>query len=301
METDYQQILEGIGAPAPMSKGSPSKVNVAMETIGAVCETINSASVFQSAVAVAGDSLTPKEHHGVPYLFDGWVNINPTAVGIIRLRGGRVLHNRTDGFRFKRAAGDLTPFFEPGEMVPLIAGEALTPQIASADAASDQHMLAQSIIYVGESAPNQNMISYDQLQSIKRQFSDYSLVTVESATMTASVTKLWGGTVALDNTSGIYNLNDGEAFAVLGMISNVDQSALAIRGPDSSQLRWAVPGESSKQEIGQYYFLRHAKATPTIRRIPVFYTKNRSQTFFETLNNEIAASPIITLVLARIK
>jgi hypothetical protein len=88
-------------------------------------------------------------------------------------------------------------------------------------------------------------------------------------------------------------------YALLGCKSSLLQGAITVRGTDLGNVRVGMPADLNNAK-GTGYFLDLCDKLGGGQAIPVVNGANAATTFVETVNNENAASPFVTLYFAEL-
>lgn len=235
------------------------------------------------------DSRTIMENQGTPFIIDAWSLCQ--AAGIFQINSP-MMHDDQDCLKFRNIAAQCYSLLPQPVKVPLVPGDTLNLRGTGSAVALDRENFSVLIQYTDPKAAVGRYITYQELI-----LNMVHPVTLEFA-VTAGVAGGYAGSLALSGavTDKLKGYRD---YAVLGMTTSIIQGALTMYGPDLGNLRIGVPGTTNR-EFNKDYFVSLSRnhAGPMI---PVINASNKAATFIETVNDENAASPIVTLYLALLR
>jgi len=242
-----------------------------------------------AATAVAGDSLVIKSSKNPRignFWYDaqlgGWVQIVfPTA------------HDTTRGMgRYSTVASEVTPRLAMG--LP----QSVTPQEALS-------ITTTGSVTAGDVENGCLLMMYDELPGISQRLLTWAQVVarMESLTtlqFTIDVTAggAWNGSELISADSDLLRAN--RDYAILGIEFAVECCAVSIKGPDTGNLRVAVPGSIEFADLSNQWFamLSRSYGEPMI---PVINSANKSSTFLEALQDENIADVTGSVIMALLK
>jgi len=243
-----------------------------------------------AAAAVAGDSLTIKNsknprimnlvHDG--QVTNGWVQVvYPTA------------HDTTRGIgRLSTVVGEVTPRMPMGLPLDITPQETMSITVTGSATAGD---VESGIIFMSyDELPGlaQRMISWQQLQSrMEKQ-------TTLQFTIDITAGGAWNGSELISADSDLLQAN--RDYAVIGIEFSVECAGVSIKGPDTGNLRMAVPGSIEFADMSNQWFALMARAYGE-SCIPIVNSANKSSTFLEGLQDENIADITGSVILALLK
>jgi len=239
--------------------------------------------------AFTGDSTTminfPGEG-GRLFVFDQMVHLQ--AAGVSKLiAASNAFHDTKDGLVHYIQSGTVDSLMSRGELYEVLPNDTVTPYVNCASSLGDIENMVVNFLADGEYPVDQQLISFNDYQRMKnRPINVY-------ATLTAGTAGGYSGDLALSSFT-INDIEQGDMIAITGITTTVLQAAIVINGPDTGFRNIAVPGNIDYSKF-QDYFLKFASFSPDEPRIPVISGKNLGNTIVKTVNNENAASPIVTI------
>jgi hypothetical protein len=269
----------------------------ALETITA--EFTAATVAGSTATPNAGDSFTIRNSPLGCQLIQTWAVHQTGAAGAPRdtIRSPR-MHDSTNAIRLMNIStaqaanwGVARPQLPYGVSEPLVSQDQLTFLLQGTAVAGDIEHRSVLLYYPSLPGADQNLIDYITYQKKVKH-----ILTNELAAVAAGTTGGYSGSQAINVTFGLLKANTN--YAVLGISCSLLQCTVTIKGADTSGLRIGIPG-SIDPVINSGWFLDHAKAYG-LPMIPVINSANAPNTFIELVNDENAASPQVTLILAEL-
>lgn len=228
----------------------------------------------------AGDSLTVRNTPiGTDIrLLSTWAFNN--ATGVWRIRSPR-MHDNVQGLRLRAAALDPAPLVDPGVVQQLFPQDTLIAEISGSATA-------------GQIEQGQLLIWYRDLPGIAARLAlwqDVAAAAVNELSVevaiTAGVTGGYSGASALNKTFDLLKANTD--YAVVGGDTDAAAASITMRGPDTGNLRVAVPGSLTLRHLSARFFkwLSIATGLPTI---PIINSANKAGTTIEVVQNQGGAA-----------
>jgi len=186
---------------------------------------------------------------------------------------------------------------QPGNMLARGIGQMLEPQ--------DPLTLTQVGSAVAGDVEFVSMMNYyESLPGVDAQLIDIGalnsrmvrLVTVEDTT-TATVATTYSGARAINAGSDLLRANT--QYAILGVKLGAVCQALTIRGPDTGNLRVAIPGLTAPDVETVNWFVQLSEWFG-LPMIPTFNSANKTGTFIENLQDENLTAVPFSLLLAEL-
>jgi hypothetical protein len=252
------------------------------------------------ATPAAGDSFQVKNSPLGTQLIQTWAVHQTGAAGAPRdtIRSPR-MHDNTNGIRLMNIStaqaaniGVARPQLPYGISEPLVSQDTLTVLLQGTAVAGDIESRSMLFYYPALPGCDQHLIDY-----ITYQEKAVHVLTCEVGAIVAGTAGGYSTPTAITAAFALLKANTN--YAVLGITTSLLQTTVTLRGTDTANLRVGVPG-SLDPTINGGFFLDLAKAFG-LPMIPVINAANAGGTFVELVNDENAASPIATLVLAELK
>jgi hypothetical protein len=247
-------------------------------------------AAFATATAAAGDSFTVRNANLASQvtLLQHWVWNN--AAGTTRIRSPK-LHDNVQGIRREIIAAqvDITETFALGQR--LYPQDTLIVEMEGS-ATGGQIETGSMLIY------------YQDFPGIAGSFIDLNILRANTVNLfspvintTPGVTGGYSGTTAINATEDLYIANTW--YAVLGMICTARCATIAVRGPDTGNLRCSCPGETLKQDVTARWFAL-LTAWYGLPLIPCFNSANKASTFIDIVSNQTGTATNVNLMLAQL-
>jgi len=247
-------------------------------------------STFTAWTMAAGDSLTVRNSNPAKrtFLMEIWGHNN--AAGTLVCRSPK-LHDNVWGLRASVLPTDVEI------EVPLAVNQVLYPQ---------DTLIAQQTGSTtgGQIESGGIMIWYEDLPGVAGRFIDVptlnkrlvNIFTQETA-ITPGAAGGYSGQLALNAQFDLMQANTD--YAVLGYVVSARCCSVAIRGPDTGNLRCAGPGEPSKRDVTSQWFwlLSHWNQLPFM---PVINSANKAGTFVDIVQNQAATAVTISWIMAQL-
>lgn len=260
----------------------------ALDTVTSTGTAIG-ATLAATAVA-AGDSLQIK--NGSPnsdiFLLNAWVD-NQVA-GEVRIRTPK-MHDNVDAIRSRVQIGVLKPLLPIGAPQRLYAQDVEIVELSGSAVGGDIESVVQQLYYSDLPGQNARLFTWDQIRPrIKNLLGTRLAITLGS-------TAGYNGARAINADVDLMKANLD--YAVLGMTTNTEAGAVCLRGPDTANLRVAVPGEPDSTEDTAWWFrlLSIHYGLPTI---PVINSANKGGTLIDCVNDENAGTANVVIWLAEL-
>jgi hypothetical protein len=261
-----------------------------LETVAATV-TMASTAAEANMAAVDDGSLTVRSFpSGSPaYLLNLWGQ--QATAGYTEVKSPR-LHDNVRGIRAR--IGATTPYAElPIETRQLVyAQDTLT--VANLGGNSEVDDAGLLFYYSDIPGLDARLSTWDQVLARL-----VNVLTVD-LTMTAPATAgHWGAGVALSASSGADLLKANTDYAILGYATDTACTSVAIKGPDTGNVRAGGPGTVDPRHTrGFFVDLSKALGLPAI---PVINSANKDATNVAQANNAASGTPQIVLNLAELR
>ena len=187
-------------------------------------------------------------------------------------------HDLVRGFRARHIFAQVSEMLGGSFPLSFKPQDPLTATQSGSNVAGDVQTLTMLMWYEDLPGVDAHLITLSELR--KR---GVQTLTVEDTITTAGGGAGYSGPRAINAGSDL--LKADTEYAILGGMAAVICGALTIRGPDTGNLRVALPGNPTEQSINSDYFVKKAEEYD-LPCIPVFNSANRAGTFVEALQDE---------------
>lgn len=247
-------------------------------------------ATLAATTIAAGDSFTIKNAplNSDVLLLALWTD-NQVA-GMVRLRSAK-LHDNVDAIRARTEIGVLENLLPEGVPQRLYPQDTEIVELAGSAVAGDIETVVQQVYYADLPGQAARLITPDQLRQRMR-----NIVGVRLA-ITIGSTLGYNGAKALNNDVDLLKANTD--YALMGMTTDAETAAICLRGPDTGNLRVAVPGEPGTKHICNTWFVRQSKAFG-LPLIPVINSANKGGTLIDVAGDENGGTANVTLWLAEL-
>lgn len=251
-------------------------------------------TTLTALTAVAGDSLQVKNAQlsSDVWLLNFWADMQ--AAGIVRVHSPK-LHDNTDAIRTRTRVNCLEPLLPWGHPQKLIPQDALIVELAGSTVAGDIESVVMQIYHADMPGQNARFLTPDQVKQRQvHHFGNRLAITVGS-------TAAYTGARAINADQDLLQANTD--YAVMGMTSDIRVSAICLRGPDTGNLRVAVPGGADVQgamKRGAQYF-KDLSFTYGLPLIPIINSANKGATQIDVVGDENGGTANVTLWLVMLK
>lgn len=248
----------------------------------------NPGAAFTAVTVNTGDSLqVPSFDRSSPaYLENAWAHED--TPGVLRIRSPK-LHDNVQGLRLTVPETQAKPLLPDAADQPVVTLDTLTVELTGGAAETDVAVLS---FWIG------NMDGADQRLSLWEQIKPRirNILTNEVAVTAPATQGDWSPGTALNATFD--QLKADGMYAVLGYEVSTECAAVAISGPDTSQLKIGGPGTSDSRTTRDW-FIRQTLASGR-PHIPVIRQPNKGATLVRTLSNNAPAVINVGLILAEL-
>jgi hypothetical protein len=280
-----------LSLPAPVFADSPGGVHAmppALDTVTAVGTAIG--ATVAALAAVAGDSLTIKNAPLTSdvFLLNFWADAQ--VAGSARIRSPK-MHDNVDGIRSRTRLNCLEPLLPWGVPQRLYPQDTEIVELGGSAVAGDIESIVQLIYYADLPGQAGRFLSPDDLKRRLKQ-----IVAVRLA-ITVGSTGAYTGGRAINGDVDLLQANAD--YAVMGLTSDLRVAAICLRGPDTGNLRVAVPGGADVQgamKRGARFF-RELSVDYGLPLIPVLNSANRGATQIDVMGDENGGTANVTIWL----
>lgn len=208
--------------------------------------------------------------------------------GILRIRSPR-LHDNVQGIRVRVAAGVVRGLLPDRTEQRLYPQDSLTVETTGGSAETD--VGAITTYYQDLPGTDARLALWEQVAPRIA-----NILTVEVGISAASTDGDWSAGDAIDSTFDLLKANTD--YAVLGYETDVAVAAVALRGPDTGNLRVGGPGTTEAIETRDYFVRQAVKHnTP---HIPILNAANKGATLAYQVDSEAGAVNDTDFVLAEL-
>lgn len=248
----------------------------------------NPGAALTALTVNTGDSLTvPFFSTAAPaYLEQAWAH-SATPL-ILRIKSPK-FHDNVQGLRLTVPEAAAKPLLPDEADQPLIPMDTLTVELSGGGAETDVAVLA---LYLTDMAgANQQLASWDQVKP-----RIMNMLTNEVDCTAPATVGNWNAGNALTLTFD--QLHITSKYAVLGYEVNAACAAVALSGPDTSQLKVGGPGTLDSR-ITRDWFVRQSIQTGR-PHIPILNAANKGATSAFTLSASAPAAINVSWILAEL-
>jgi hypothetical protein len=258
----------------------------ALDTIVSQGTAIN--TTLAATTIAAGDSFTVKNAalSSDAFLLQAWVDNQ--AAGQLRIRSAK-MHDNVDAIRTRLLAGVVKPLLPFGVSQRVYPQDTMIVELAGSATAGDIESVVMMMYYADLPGQASRLFTWDQIKTRVKQ-----LVGVRLAITIGSVV---GYTGARAINADVDLLQANVDYAVLGMTTDAEVAAVCLRGPDTGNLRVAVPGEPDLTELTMTWF-RELSMQYNLPLIPVINSANKGATLIDVAGDENGGTANIVLWLA---
>lgn len=221
-------------------------------------------------------------------LVAGWCKAQLTGSTVVSFPSG---NDQTRNINWINAANIVTGKIPLGSMQPMRAQDLLSLTQIGSVTALDVELVCLQMWYEDLPGVSSQLITADALAA-----RTVRLVTIRQ-TVTPTVASTYSGSIPLNTAPAL--LQGNTPYAVLGAEFNLTSGALCIRGPDTGNLRCAIPCMLSQGFWTGRYFVDLAEGFK-LPMIPTFNSANLGATFAEVLSDENLGPVPFSMTLAQL-
>lgn len=222
------------------------------------------------------------------FMLNFWAH-NQTA-GIARIRSPR-LHDNVDAIRARVQSAVVLPLQPLGVPQRFYSQDTEIVELAGSSTAGKIESVCQAMYYADIPGMNATFLTPDQVKARQK-----NLVGVRLA-ITLGTTTGYNGARAINGDADLLKANTN--YALLGMTGDVRTAAICLRGPDTGNLRVAVPGEPTIWHRCSTWFVELSKWF-NMPLIPVINSANKGGTLIDCVNNDAGGTENVTIWLAEL-
>ena len=242
---------------------------------------------------VSGDSFQIKNASLTTQvlLLQFWADVQ--LAGVVRIRSPK-MHDNVDAIRSRTRVNCLDPLLPFGVPQVLYPQDIEIVELQGSTTASQIESVVQMIYYADLPGGAARFITPDQLKARMKNFFGNRIA------LTLGTTAAYGGSLAINNAVDLLKANTD--YAVLGMTTDLRVAALCLRGPDTSNLRVAVPGGADTLGALRYgaQWFRQLSTNYSMGLIPVINSANKGATQIDAQADNNGGTANVTIWLAEL-
>lgn len=271
---------------SPFRNVTAGLLHAALDTVTSTGTAIG--ATLAATTIAAGDSFQIK--NAAPnadiLLLNAWVD-NQVA-GEVRIRSPK-MHDNVDAIRSRVQIGVVKPLLPVGAPQKLYAQDVEIVELAGSAVGGDIESVVQQIYYSDLPGQAARLNTWDQVRTKIRNILGVRLA------ITLGSTVGYNGARAINADVDLLKAN--QDYALLGMTTNTEAAAICLRGPDTANLRVAVPGEPDLTEDTSWWF-KWLSVWTGLPTIPIINSANKGGTLVDAVNDENAGTANVVLYLA---
>lgn len=248
----------------------------------------NPGAALTAVTVNTGDFLqVPNFSRSAPaYLENCWAHEG--TPGVLRIRSPK-LHDNVQGLRITVPESLAKPLLPDEADQPVVALDTLTVELSGGGAETDVAVLQ---LWLGDmDGAAQNVATWDQIKPRIK-----NLLTNEVDCTAPGTIGNWSAGNALNATNDQLHA-DGQ-YAVLGYTVSAACAAIAIVGPDTSQLKLGGPGAVDSRTTRDWFVKQSLWSGRP--HIPVIKAPNKGATLVQTLSASAPAAINVGLIMAEL-
>lgn len=249
----------------------------------------NPGAAFTAVTVNTGDSLQVPFFDDAMggYLENAWAH--EATPGVLRVRSPK-LHDNVQGLRLINPEAAAKPLLPDEADQPLVSMDTLTVDMTGGAAETDVAVLA---IYLNNmKGADQQLATWDQIKPRIK-----NMMTNEVDCTAPATIGNWNAGNAFNLTFD--QLHANTMYAVLGYTVSVACAAIAIAGPDTSQLKCGGPGTVDSRTTRDWFVRQSIQSGRP--HIPIILAQNKGATLVYTLSASAPAAINVGLILAELK
>ena len=239
----------------------------------------------------SGDTLAIRNTQEGPMIQLVTMWADNQAAGALTIRSP-LLHDNVVGMRAGIVASEVYPLFPLGMGQKLRPQDLLIAEQSGSAVAGDIETGAMLIYYQDLPGADARLVTWDQISG---RIESYMFVT---NTLSLGTAGGYSGEEAINAEMDQWKAN--RDYALVGYLTTVECAVIGWRGPDTSNLRIAGPGNETNKNLTFDWFAMLSKLTglPTIG---VFNAANKGATLIDGVQDENGADPLVTSIFALLK
>jgi hypothetical protein len=247
------------------------------------------ASLVATTIA-SGDSFTIRNCAVTDkvWMLNYWTH--NLVAGMSRIRSPK-LHDNVDAIRSRALVATLDPVLPLGVRVQFYPQDTEIVELAGSGVGGQIESVVQLMYYENILGPSARLIDYPTL--LQRQ----KTVIGQRLAITLGSTTGYNGARAINGDNDQFHANTD--YAVLGISSDINTAAIAIRGVESGNMRAAVPGSILLWQLTERFFVKLSREFG-MALIPVFNAANKAGVLVDAVNNQAGGTCNATIWLAEL-
>lgn len=248
----------------------------------------NPGAALTAWTLATGDTLAIRSYEFAAgsQLLTAW-GLNGTA-GALRIRSPR-MHDNVQGLRLLVPADDPAPLLNVGVGQRLYPQDVLTVEQSGSAAAVD--MGALLIHYNDLPGVNARLHTWDEIAPRIEH-----LLSIEQNMTTGGTAGDYGGEQTIVADFNLLKANTD--YAILGGFPSAELLEIGVRGPDTGNMRVAIPGTLERIDTRNWFVdLSNKFGLPLI---PVFNAANSGATLVDVVDRDLATAVNVTLIVAQL-
>lgn len=249
---------------------------------------VNPGAALTALTANSGDSFAIRAMAAgsAAWIDDIWAH--EATAGIIRVRSPR-LHDNVQGIRLSNPTVSARALLPDLLNQPVYSQDVLTVELSGGGAETDVGCLA--MYYENVAGLDARLTTWEQVTPRIR-----NILTQEVAIAAATTLGDWSAGTTLNTTFDLLKANVD--YAVLGYVCGGGVAAVALRGPDTGNVRIGGPGTTEELETRDW-FLRQSKALGK-PWIPIINAANKGATLAFQVSASAAVTTTVDWILAEL-
>lgn len=248
----------------------------------------NAGAALTALTMNSGDSLTIPSFNKAAggFLENAWAH--EATPGVFRIRSPK-FHDNVQGIRLTVPSAEARPLLPDYSDQPVYQLDTLIAELSGGGAETDVGVLQ---FYINDlDGSDQKLATWDQIKP-----RILNLVTIEVDVAAPGTIGTWSAGSALNATFDQMHANS--QYAILGYEVSAACAAIAISGPDTSQLKLGGPGVNNATVTRSYFVDQgYYSGRP---HIPIIKQANRGATSVFTLSASAPAAINVSLVAAEL-
>lgn len=212
------------------------------------------------------------------------------VAGMSRIRSPK-LHDNVEAIRARALIATLDPVIPLGAPQRLYPQDVLIHELAGSAVAGNIESIVSMIYYSDLPGQAARLITSDEMRRRKKHIIGVRLA------ITLGTTVGYNGSRAINADVDQFHANTD--YAILGITSDINTAAICVRGPDTGNLRVAVPGSVLLWQLCSRWFVKLADEYK-IPLIPVFNSANKGGTNVDAVNNQAGGTCNATIICAEL-
>jgi hypothetical protein len=248
----------------------------------------NPGAALTAITVNSGDSLQVPSFNKAAggYLENAWAH--SATPGVLRIRSPK-FHDNVQGIRLTVPSAEARPLLPDYADQPVVTLDTLTVELSGGGAETD---VAALQFYINDlDGAAQNLATWDQIKPRIQ-----NILTIEVDVAAPGTIGTWSAGSAINATFD--QLHADKAYAIFGWTVSAACAAIAISGPDTSQLKIGGPGVANATVTRSYFIDQgYYSGRP---HIPIIKAPNKGATSVFTLSASAPAAINVGLIAAEL-